>query len=126
MVTEIDRLMAMKAVQRTALHNLEKEEETGTESGEKERTGTKWLTTKLVFGWHFRERKWIRRARLVAREFKTQEHRTSLVSLFPFLGYNKNILCTPELHRCEGRFLTSPAKEQMCLRIPKGVCRIFQ
>ena len=79
MVTEIDRLMAMKAVQGTALHNLEKEEETGTESGEKERTGTRWLTTKLVFGWHFRERKWVRRARLVAREFKTQEHRTSLV-----------------------------------------------
>ena len=69
MVTEIDRLMLMKAVQRTALRELEKEESTGTESGERERerekAGFKWLTTKFVFDWRFRERKWIRRAQFV-------------------------------------------------------------
>ena len=95
MVTEIDRLIAMQAVQRTALSELEKEETKGTESEERESTGTKWLTTKFVFDWRFRERKWIRRARLVAREFKSQEHRTdtfspatsaSLVRLIPILG----------------------------------------
>ena len=63
MVTEIDRLIAMKAVQRTALSEVEKEESAGTEREERETTGTKWLTTKFVFDWSFRERKWIRRAR---------------------------------------------------------------
>ena len=37
MVTEIDRLIAMQAVQRTALREIEKEEKTGTESEESER-----------------------------------------------------------------------------------------
>ena len=37
MVTEIDRLIATQAVHRTALSEIEKEENTGTESGERER-----------------------------------------------------------------------------------------
>ena len=106
MVTEIDRLIAMQAVQRTALSEIEKEENIRTESGEKARTGTKWLTTKFVFDWRFRERKWIWRARLVAREFKTQEHRTdtfspatraSLVRLIPIIGLQQEHSCTPEM-----------------------------
>ena len=95
MVTEIDRLIAMQAVQRTALSEIEKEEKTEGEREERENSGTKWLTTKFVFDWRFRERKWIRRARPVAREFKSQEHKTetfspatsaSLVRLIPILG----------------------------------------
>ena len=73
------RLIAMQAVQRTALSEIEREEKTEGER-EKESSETKWLTTKFVFDWRFRERKWIRRARLVAREFKSQEHRTDTFS----------------------------------------------
>ena len=42
MVTEIDRLMAMKAVQRTALQELEREE-TGAQREEETGVRTKWL-----------------------------------------------------------------------------------
>ena len=52
------------------LSSLEKD---AAEEGQEK--GWKWLTTKFVFDWRFREGKWTRRARLVARDFKTAETR---------------------------------------------------
>ena len=126
MVTEIDRLIAMQAVQRTALSEIEKEEKTEGEREEKESSGTKWLTTKFVFDWRFRERKWIRRARLVAREFKSQEHRTdtfspatsaSLVRLIPILGLQQE----HSLYSIDVKdaFLQVPQRNRTACEFPK-------
>ena len=132
MVTEIDRLIAMQAVQRTALSEIEKEEKTGDEREEKEISGTKWLTTKFVFDWRFRERKWIRRARLVAREFKSQEHRTdtfspatstSLVRLIPILGLQQE----HSLYSIDVKdaFLQVPQKNRTACEFPKEYVELF-
>ena len=40
----------------------------------------KWLTTKFVFDWRYRDGTWKRRARLVAREFKTGSLRNDILS----------------------------------------------
>ena len=132
MVTEIDRLIAMQAVQRTALSEIEKEEKTEGEREEKESSGTKWLTTKFVFDWRFRERKWIRRARLVAREFKTQEHRTdtfspatsaSLVRLIPILGLQQE----HSLYSIDVKdaFLQVPQRNRTACEFPKEYVELF-
>ena len=52
MLTEINRLTAMKALARKPLQELEREEER--ENQEENSQGTKWLTTKFVFDWRFR------------------------------------------------------------------------
>ena len=80
MATEVNRLTEMKAVVRKTLQELERTEERETEDGEKSTQGTKWLTTKFVFDWRFRNSRWTRRARLVAREFRTQETRNDTFS----------------------------------------------
>ena len=94
-VTEINRLTEMQAVARKPLQELQRVEERETEGGETSTQGTKWLTTKFVFDWRFRNGRWTRRARLVAREFRGQEVRNdtfspatsaSLVRLIPVLG----------------------------------------
>ena len=132
MVTEIDRLIAMQAVQRTALSEIEKEEKTEGEREEKESSGTKWLTTKFVFDWRFRERKWIRRARLVAREFKSQEHRTdtfspatsaSLVRLIPILGLQQE----HSLYSIDVKdaFLQVPQRNRTACEFPKEYVELF-
>ena len=132
MVTEIDRLIAMQAVQRTALSEIEKEEKTEAEREEKESSGTKWLTTKFVFDWRFRERKWIRRARLVAREFKSQEHRTdtfspaasaSLVRLIPILGLQQE----HSLYSIDVKdaFLQVPQRNRNACEFPKEYVELF-
>ena len=133
MVTEIDRLIAMQAVQRTALSEIEKEEKTeGEREREKESSGTKWLTTKFVFDWRFRERKWIRRARLVAREFKSQEHRTdtfspatsaSLVRLIPILGLQQE----HSLYSIDVKdaFLQVPQRNRTACEFPKEYVELF-
>ena len=93
MLTEINRLTAMKALARKPLQELEREEER--ENQEENSQGTKWLTAKFVFDWRFRNNRWTRRARLVARQFRGQEVRNdtfspatsaSLVRLIPILG----------------------------------------
>ena len=132
MVTEIDRLIAMQAVQRTALSEIEKEEKTEGEREEKESSGTKWLTTKFVFDWCFRERKWIRRARLVAREFKSQEHRTDtfspatsalLVRLIPILGLQQE----HSLYSIDVKdaFLQVPQRNRTACEFPKEYVELF-
>ena len=132
MVTEIDRLIAMQAVQRTALSEIEKEEKTEGEREEGENSGTKWLTTKFVFDWRFRERKWIRRARLVAREFKSQEHRTdtfspatsaSLVRLIPILGLQQE----HSLYSIDVKdaFLQVPQRNRTACEFPKEYVELF-
>ena len=132
MVTEIDRLIAMQAVQRTTLSEIEKEEKTAGEREEKESSGTKWLTTKFVFDWRFRERKWIRRARLVARELKSQEHRTdtfspatsaSLVRLIPILGLQQE----HSLYSIDVKdaFLQVPQRNRTACEFPKEYVELF-
>ena len=132
MVTEIDRLIAMQAVQRTALSEIEKEEKTEGEREEIENSGTKWLTTKFVFDWRCRERKWIRRARLVAREFKSQEHRTdtfspatsaSLVRLIPILGLQQE----HSLYSIDVKdaFLQVPQRNRTACEFPKEYVELF-
>ena len=74
MQEEVHRLQEMKALEKvcfdTAGGNPENVRDVfGTEAD------YKWLTTKLVFDWRWREvsgiKQWIRRARLVAREYRT-------------------------------------------------------
>ena len=71
MLTEINRLTDMRALARKPLQELEREEER--ENQEENSQGTKWLTAKFVFDWRFRNNRWTRRARLVARQFCGQE-----------------------------------------------------
>lgn len=65
----------MKALTRRPLQELESEERVERQEEEDSSQGTKWLTTKFVL--RFRNKRWIRRARLVARELRTQEQRTT-------------------------------------------------
>ena len=58
----------------------EKKRERERESQEESNQGTKWLTTKFVFDCRFRNGRWTRRARLVAREFCGQEARNDTFS----------------------------------------------
>ena len=134
MVTEIDRLKDMKAVDRVPLQELEREEERGEncEGNEEREVGTKWLTTKFVFDWRFRGNRWIRRARLVAREFKTQEHRTdtfspatsaSLVRLIPVLGLQQEYaLCSVDV---KDAFLQVPQRNRTACEFPKEYVELF-
>ena len=103
MVTEIDRLIAMQAVQRTALSEIEKEEKTEGEREEKENSGTKWLTTKFVFDWRlekgngFEEHVLLLESSRVRNTELTPSVRPQALRLYAsyrFLGYNRNILCT--------------------------------
>ena len=134
MVTEIDRLKDMKAVDRVPLQELEREEERGEncEGNEERDVGTKWLTTKFVFDWRFRGNRWIRRARLVAREFKTQEHRTdtfspatsaSLVRLIPVLGLQQEYaLYSVDV---KDAFLQVPQRNRTACEFPKEYVELF-
>ena len=95
---------------------------------ERERQGTKWLTTKFVFDWRFRNGRWTRRARLVAREFRGQEVRNdtcspatsaSLVRLIPVLGLQQEL----SLYSVDVKdaFLQAPQRTPCTCHFPKGI-----
>ena len=130
MLTEIQRLTEMQAVSRRPLQELEREEER--EDGEERTQGTKWLTTKFVFDWRFRNGRWIRRARLVAREFRGQEVRNdtfspatsaSLVRLIPVLGLQQeHSLYSVDV---KDAFLQVPQKTRCACHFPKEYLDMF-
>ena len=83
MQEEVHRLQEMKALEKVCFDT------TGGNPGNvRDVPGTeadyKWLTTKFVFDWRWREvsgiKQWVRRARLVAREYRTTDGRTDCFS----------------------------------------------
>ena len=100
MQEEVHRLQEMKALEKvcfdTAGGNTENVRDvSGTEAD------YKWLTTKFVFDWRWCEvsgtKQWVRRARLVAREYRTTDGRTdcfspatssSILKLLPVMAVN--------------------------------------
>ena len=132
MATEINRLTEMKAVARKPLQELQRVEERETEDGETSTQGTKWLTTKFVFDWRFRNSRWTRRARLDAREFRGQEVRNdtfspatsaSLVRLIPVLGLQqKHSLYSVDV---KDAFLQVPQHTPCACHFPKEYLDLF-
>lgn len=57
---EVERLVSMKVLQDVSMEEVESDEHT-------------FLSTRMVLDWRIREQKWKRRARLVAREFKSDD-----------------------------------------------------
>ena len=104
MVTEIDRLIAMQAVQRTALSEIEKEEKTEGEREERERTQEQsglppslFLIGVLEKGNGFEEHVLLLESSRVRNTELTPSVRPQalpLYALYQFLGYNRNIPCT--------------------------------
>jgi hypothetical protein len=94
---EILRLTKMGAIKKVTVNKEEETEELPFADTEKEEF--KWLTTKFVLDWRFREgqegsqneqRHWQRRARLVAREYRSEGNRDDV-----FAPTHSNY-CTPE------------------------------
>ena len=84
---EMERLEKLGVIKLVPLSELKEQENKGIE--------WKWLTAKMVFDWRFRQEKWTRRSRLVAREFKQASQRddvfspatnTSLLRILPALA----------------------------------------
>ena len=95
--------------------------ETGTERTETMRgTGTKWLTTKFVFDWRFRERKWIQTSNDLLPGNLSPRNTEQTPSVRPpaprlVTAHTRHWVATgtfPVLHRREGRFSSGTSKEQ--------------
>ena len=119
-MVEMERLEKLGVIKFVPLSELKGQEDKGID--------WKWLTTKMVFDWRFRQGKWTRRSRLVAREFKQASQtndvfspatNTSLVRGLPVLAPQAG---HEALQRwCQRCFLTDTSTEENGVLIFSGL-----